>query len=174
VSKSAGWAAHFGTHRTREGWRYRPGARQLSGRLGEFGIRPVTIRIGTHTSKGYVVRPLSSDRPPVPSVTPSQVNGGEGSSGFSSVTRTGNVTDRNGLKASTGAGCDVVMDKTPPAGQWERETLARPSTICWPNCASTTFGSSGNVDAVPGLYLRPRTARPHEFGLPDHRSAGGR
>jgi hypothetical protein len=28
-------------------------ARQLSGRLGEFGIRPGTIRIGTHTGKGY-------------------------------------------------------------------------------------------------------------------------
>ena len=107
-------------------------ARQLAKKVGEFGIKPNTIRIGAGTKKGYsldqfkdafkryipVTPPPSPPDPPILSVTTSQPSNGAGFSHFSSVTPASNVTDEKQLQPSNGAGCDVVTDRnTPPAGK---------------------------------------------------------
>ncbi len=104
-------------------------ARQLSSRLGEFGIRPNTIRLGSAVGKGYALdqfadafgRYLSADTPRV-SVTSLQTNGGAASSDFLSVTSPSGVTDEKARKPNSGAGCNGVTDRTPPLEEWEGET----------------------------------------------------
>lgn len=99
-------------------------ARQLSSRLGEFGIRPTTIRIGPATPKGYTLAQFAdafdrylSGNTPHESATPQQSSNGAGSSPFPSATRSPHVADSEPLKASNGAGCGGVADKTPPAAE---------------------------------------------------------
>lgn len=94
--------------------------RQLSAKLGEFGIKSGTVRAGFDTKKGYSKeqfveawdRYLSSS-PPVTSVTPSQPSNHAASSDFQSVTQPTNVTDKKSLQPSNGAGCDGVTDRAP-------------------------------------------------------------
>ena len=103
--------------------------RQLATRLGEYGIKSGTIRVGVKTAKGYHLdhftdafnRYLAAP-PPFLSVTASQPSDDADSSDFQSVTPGGDVTDREALKPSNHAGCDAVTDRTPPQGgqvEWE-------------------------------------------------------
>jgi len=100
-------------------------ARQLSGRLAEFGIRPGTVRNGLTTAKGYALaqfsdaftRYLPADTA-VSSVTSSQPRRGAGFEEFPSVTRSPVVTDHETLKRSCGAGCVGVTVET---GNWPEE-----------------------------------------------------
>ena len=104
-------------------------ARQLSKRLGDFGIAPGTFRTGTTTAKGYKLDQFADafarylpDTAAV-SVTRSQVSSGAGCSGSVSVTRIDPVTDEKPRKPNNYAGCDRVTDGAPvPAeGAWECE-----------------------------------------------------
>lgn len=96
-------------------------ARQLSGKLSEFGVKSTTIRQGLDIKKGYSLdqfrdafqRYLSSDTPAT-SVTPLQANNGAASSDIQSVTQGVPVTDKKSLQAPNGKGCNGVTDKTPP------------------------------------------------------------
>lgn len=101
-------------------------ARQLSKRLGEFGISPGPIRAGASVAKGYkldqfadVFRRYLPDTT-AESVTRLQVNGGAGSSDFVSVTRTDHVTDEKAGKPSNGAGCNRVTAANCDAATRER------------------------------------------------------
>lgn len=106
--------------------------RQLSAKLADFGIKSGTIRQGLDTKKGYSLdqfrdafaRYLSGDTP-VTSVTPSQTNSHAAYSDFKSVTTTTSVTDKNSLKARSGAACDGVTDKTPPQPRVESADLPK-------------------------------------------------
>ncbi|MFC0712253.1 DUF3631 domain-containing protein [Azorhizophilus paspali] len=93
---------------------------QLSKRLTEFGIKSTTVRIGLRTPKGYMReqfeeawnRYLSSDTPKKPA-TPQQASNGAASSGFGTATLSATVADEKTLKATAGAACCGVADKTP-------------------------------------------------------------
>lgn len=101
--------------------------RQLSKRLGEFGIKPSTVRNGYSTAKGYsrdqfndaFSRYLADDGSL--SVTPSQPNNDAGysvtDSNFESVDKTLSVT----RKPAPVLDCDAVTDKTPKNGEEENE-----------------------------------------------------
>lgn len=96
-------------------------ARQLSAKLGEFGIRSGTIRQGFDTRKGFSLDQFRDafDRylsgvTPVTSVTSSHPSNDAGSSDSRSVTHGAAVTDGKRLKPSNGAGCDDVTLETPP------------------------------------------------------------
>jgi len=95
--------------------------RQLSTKLGEFGIKPKKLRIGYDTGKkGYEradfvevwSRYLSADTPRETS-TSLQPTTGAAYSEFQSSTGVHGVDDKATLKATTGAGCRRVDDKTP-------------------------------------------------------------
>lgn len=60
---------------------------------------------------------------PTASVTPSQPRKDAGSSDFTSVTSGANVTDKNTLQPSNGAGCDGVTDSEAVAGKGDEEDL---------------------------------------------------
>lgn len=103
-------------------------ARQLSGRLSEFAIRPNPIRFGSQVARGYVREQFQDafDRY-LPkdggnsSVTGLQANAGAGSSNFGTVTTAAGVTEGNPLKANAGAGCNVVTDNPAGSVEWEAE-----------------------------------------------------
>ncbi|MCC2636870.1 MAG: hypothetical protein K0Q68_589 [Moraxellaceae bacterium] len=92
-------------------------ARQLSARLGEFGVVSGTVRFGTHTAKGYTLdkftdafsRYLSS--PGVSSVTTSQASNDAGLSDFPIRHNAGMLRIEKPIEASNDAGCDVVTDR---------------------------------------------------------------
>jgi hypothetical protein len=88
---------------------------QLGKRLGEFGIKSNTIRVGVRTAKGYLVtqfaeafdRYLFTDTPQ-PAVTPSQPNNHAVYSDFTDVTQRPNVTPNKSPQPSNLGGCDGV------------------------------------------------------------------
>lgn len=95
-------------------------ARQLSTKLGEFGIKSKDIRIGTTVKRGFdkadfveVWNRYLASVPPIPSATALQPNNGEGSSDFRSATEGGRVADEKTPQATGHKGCSVVADKTP-------------------------------------------------------------
>lgn len=95
-------------------------ARQLSTKLGEFGIKSKDIRIGTINKKGYdradfseaFTRYLSAETPTA-SATARQPNSHAASSDFSPATGLPRVADEKTLQAKDYAGCRVVADETP-------------------------------------------------------------
>lgn len=102
-------------------------AHQLSKRLSEFSIKPTTFRVGLKTPKGYkreqfteaFKRYLSANTPKT-SATPQQPSSHADYSDFETATQSTAVADQNGLKASNGAGCCGVADKTPSVvEEWE-------------------------------------------------------
>lgn len=95
-------------------------ARQLARRLKDFGISSGTVRNHIKTSKGYKLEQFSdaftrylSSNSDSASVTPSHTRKSEACSGTEPVTPLLKVTDEEPLKASNGAGGDVVTDKIP-------------------------------------------------------------
>lgn len=98
-------------------------ARQLSAKLSSFGVSSSTIRDGHQTAKGYTfdkfkdafARYLTFS--PILSVTASQTSSHAGLSHIPIRHTSNNVTDKKTLKASNGAGCDVVTDRNPQIGQ---------------------------------------------------------
>ncbi|HEK1691995.1 TPA: DUF3631 domain-containing protein [Pseudomonas putida] len=95
-------------------------ARQLSTKLGEFGIKSKDIRIGTINKKGYdradfseaFTRYLSAETPAA-SATARQPTSHAASSDFSTATVLPRVADEKTLQATDYAGCRVVADETP-------------------------------------------------------------
>ncbi|UJW23505.1 MULTISPECIES: DUF3631 domain-containing protein [Pseudomonas] len=108
-------------------------ARQLSTKLGEFGIKSKDIRIGTTNKKGYdradfseaFTRYLSAVTPAV-SATARQPSNHAASSDFPSATDQPNVADEKTLQATNYAGCRVVADETPHPLEVEEEYAAGP------------------------------------------------
>ncbi|HIE0249153.1 TPA: DUF3631 domain-containing protein [Pseudomonas aeruginosa] len=107
--------------------------RQLSAKLADFGVKSGTVRVGVMTKKGYSLeqfrdafdRYLSASTP-VTSVTSAQASNGAASSQSGSVTLPPSVTDKKQLKATAGAGCDDVTDKTPPTRKGTGKAKATP------------------------------------------------
>lgn len=100
-------------------------ARQLSKRLGEFGIKPRTVRAGFDTKKGYSLDQFKDaftrylPSPPNLSVTPSQPFKDGVSGNIQSVTKSflpQDVTDDNTTKKPPLSHCYVVTDKTVGVG----------------------------------------------------------
>ncbi|MEP9318177.1 DUF3631 domain-containing protein [Pseudomonas sp. LABIM340] len=96
--------------------------RQLSAKLADFGVKSGTVRVGIMTKKGYSLEQFRdafgrylSPSTPITSVTSAQASNGAAYSQSESVTQPPSVTDKKQLKATAGAGCDDVTDKTPPA-----------------------------------------------------------
>ncbi|MGE8052317.1 DUF3631 domain-containing protein [Pseudomonas monteilii] len=95
-------------------------ARQLSTKLGEFGIKSKDIRIGAINKKGYdradfseaFTRYLSAETAAA-SATARQPNGHADSSDFFPATGLPRVADEKKLQATDYAGCRVVADETP-------------------------------------------------------------
>lgn len=92
--------------------------RQLSTKLGEFGIKSKDIRIGAINKKGYERSDFLEawDRylsaiPTLVSATTRQPSNDAGCSDISSATRDGSVADKKTLKAPDDAGCRVVADR---------------------------------------------------------------
>ncbi|MFR0691639.1 DUF3631 domain-containing protein [Enterobacterales bacterium AE_CKDN230030158-1A_HGKHYDSX7] len=107
--------------------------RQLSAKLADFGVKSGTVRVGVMTKKGYSLDQFRdafgrylSPSTPVTSVTSAQASNGEASSQSGSVTPPPSVTDKKQLKATAGAGCDDVTDKTPPARKGTGKAKATP------------------------------------------------
>ena len=111
--------------------------RQLSAKLADFGIKSTTVRAGFDVKKGYHLEQfgdafgrylsatgssLSADTPST-SVTPLQPSNHAASSvtneSYSPPSETGKVT----RKATAGAGCNDVTDKTPPHREEGGEAL---------------------------------------------------
>ncbi len=92
-------------------------ARQLSARLGEFGVVSGTVRFGTHTAKGYTLDKFTDafsrylPSPPVLSVTPSQASNGAAFSDFPIRHKGEMLRIEKTPEPSNGAGCDVVTDR---------------------------------------------------------------
>lgn len=97
-------------------------ARQLSTKLSSFGITSGSVRDGMATGKGYTLGKFKDaftrylTVTPILSVTTSQTSGGAGLSHIPIRHTSDNVTDKKTLKASNGAGCDVVTDRNPQIG----------------------------------------------------------
>lgn len=95
-------------------------ARQLSTKLGEFGIKSKDIRIGAINKKGYdradfseaFTRYLSAETAAAPA-TARQPNSHAASSDFSPATGFPRVADEKKLQATDYAGCRVVADESP-------------------------------------------------------------
>lgn len=96
--------------------------RQLSKRLGEFGIVSNSVRIGINTPKGYRLDQFADAftryllTPPSQSATPPQANNGAGYSDFHIRNIEVNVADKKEARSSTGAGCGGVADRNPQNG----------------------------------------------------------
>ncbi|ABR84149.1 TPA: DUF3631 domain-containing protein [Pseudomonas aeruginosa] len=98
--------------------------RQLSGKLGDFGIKSKQIRIGSDSKKGYEIKDFLdafnrylSANPPSASETSKQTSNHAASSDFSNETLGDGVSDKKTLQPSNHAGCFDVSDKTPPPGR---------------------------------------------------------
>jgi len=105
-------------------------AAKIARLLKPFGIRSGTIRVTEGTAKGYTEKGLNDAFArylPSQSVTTSQVNVGAGYSDFQSVTRKGDVTLSNPLKATVGIGCDVVTLSNP--GNREVDTVSASNCV---------------------------------------------
>lgn len=96
-------------------------ARQLSTKLGEFGIKSKDIRIGTTNKKGYdradfteVFDRYLSSAPPAVSATTRQPAKHVASSDISSATNTHSVADEKTAQATEYKGCHAVADKNTP------------------------------------------------------------
>ena len=96
-------------------------ARQLSTKLGEFGIKSKDIRIGTTNKKGYdradfteVFDRYLSSVPPAVSATTRQPAKHVASSDISSATNTQPVADVKTPQATEYKGCHAVADETAP------------------------------------------------------------
>lgn len=96
-------------------------ARQLSTKLGEFGIKSKDIRIGTTNKKGYdradfteVFDRYLSTVPPVVSATARQPSKAGASSDIGAATRVQPVADEKSLQATEYKGCRAVADETTP------------------------------------------------------------
>lgn len=93
--------------------------RQLSARLGDFGIKSKDVRIGTTAKKGYDRADFEDAfgrylaKPAATSATTLQPSNGAASSWNLSATRTCSVADTKALEPSNGAGCSVVADRDP-------------------------------------------------------------
>lgn len=106
-------------------------ARQLARLLEPFRIRPGTRRDGAETFKGYSLASFDDAFGRylvVSSVTPSQTSTGAGFRDIRSVTSAARVTDIETPKASTGAGCDAVTDRT--GGAWHEQAIQAPGRGC--------------------------------------------
>jgi putative DNA primase/helicase len=103
--------------------------RQVARLLSPFGITPKVSRIGSSTHRGYELSQFADSfsryLPGVSSVTPSQVNGGAASRGFSNVTELPLVTNEKALRVSTGAGSYDVTDEIGVSGRGERESCPK-------------------------------------------------
>lgn len=95
-------------------------ARQLSMKLGEFGIKPKNIRIGSTSKKGYDLSDMTevfasylSGGTPFLSATPLQPTEHKGCSVDSSATSGASVADKKPLEATDYKGCSGVADRTP-------------------------------------------------------------
>lgn len=105
--------------------------RQLSGKLSDFGIKSKDIRIGATNKKGYdrsdfldAFGRYLSPGGSATSATGRQPSNHAASSDFESATTGRAVADQKSLKATTGAACRDVAEKTPPlregpAPQWD-------------------------------------------------------
>lgn len=103
--------------------------RQLSAKLGEFGIKSKDIRIGATNKKGYERSDFAEafDRylPAATanlSATTRQASNGAASSDFVSATQPSNVADEKTLQPSNYAGCRVVADKSALLPETEEES----------------------------------------------------
>jgi len=91
-------------------------ARQLSKRLGDFGIGPKSIRIGSRVVKGYELSQFTDaftrylPDTPAESVTPLQASEYVGFDYSLSVTSDKNVADAEQDKFSDSSICSVVTD----------------------------------------------------------------
>ncbi|MBN0466548.1 DUF3631 domain-containing protein, partial [Pseudomonas aeruginosa] len=86
--------------------------RQLSGKLGDFGIKSKQIRIGSDSKKGYEIKDFLdafnrylSANPPSASETSKQTSNHAASSDFSNETLGDGVSDKKTLQPSNHAGC---------------------------------------------------------------------
>jgi len=108
-------------------------ARQLSTKLGEFGIKSKDIRIGTTVKRGFdksdfveVWDRYLASAPPLSSATALQPINHEACSDFSSATKGGHVADKKTPQAKHDEGCSAVADKTPFPQGVEDEYAAGP------------------------------------------------
>ena len=100
-------------------------ARQISKLLKDYKIKPVSIRIGPETPKGYKrfdfeyawKRYLSSPTPPSLSATPPQSSNGAGYKENLSATNNPNVADKKTLEAAKNKDCGGVADKFSDANE---------------------------------------------------------
>jgi len=98
--------------------------RQLTAKMGEFGIKSGQIRIGIHGKKGYSIEQFSdafsrylsslSADTPFPIETPKHSSNHAAYSDFRNETRGLPVSMEKPLKPTDDAGCFDVSDKTPP------------------------------------------------------------
>jgi hypothetical protein len=102
--------------------------RQLAAKLADFGIKSKDVRQDFEVRKGYHLeqfsdafeRYLSADTPAT-SATPLQASNHAGYSVAESATDTPAKTPNATRKATAGAGCSVVADRTPPDGKKEEQ-----------------------------------------------------
>ncbi|WP_288375737.1 DUF3631 domain-containing protein [uncultured Pseudomonas sp.] len=108
-------------------------ARQLSTKLGEFGIKSKDIRIGTTVKRGFdksdfveVWDRYLASAPPLSSATALQPINHEACSDFSSATKGGHVADKKTPQAKHDEGCSAVADNHPLPQGVEDEYAAGP------------------------------------------------
>ena len=102
--------------------------RQLAAKLADFNIKSKDVRQGFEVKKGYHLeqfsdafeRYLSADTPAT-SATPLQASNHAGCSVAESATDTPAKTPNATRKATAGAGCSVVADRTPPDEKKEEQ-----------------------------------------------------
>jgi hypothetical protein len=95
--------------------------RQVSALLRDYGVKPEVVRIGASTHRGYKrldienaqrrYLPVIPPIPPTVCVTAKQTKQGAASSGSSSITRDGDVTDGGSPEPAPGKDCYVVTDR---------------------------------------------------------------
>ena len=93
---------------------------QVAKLLNQFKVRPDTIRMASGTAKGYMLKDFAdafARYASSQSVTPEQVNKINGLSSNQSVTRGGDVTDKNCQKSNDFKGCYGVTDENVLPGQ---------------------------------------------------------
>lgn len=105
-------------------------ARQLSTKLGEFGIKSKDVRIGTTVKRGFdkadfleVWNRYLASVPPATSATALQPNKHGAFSDFLSATEGDRVADRKTPQATEYKACSTVADETPPEPGVDEEDL---------------------------------------------------
>lgn len=93
--------------------------KQVSNRLGEYGISPKQMRIGNENRRGYDIAYFQDTfkrylpATPYQSVTSLQASNSKGCSEKPSVTIQGNVTHEKSMQAPKSLGCNAVTHKSP-------------------------------------------------------------